>query len=123
MARQVRPHLASLCRELRLTDRLPIEAAAANETVHVADLADASTLPRLVDHADAIVHFAGYPREAEWETLFDANIRAVANLWDAALVAGVHRIVYASSNHASVTASAASASITTRCRGRTRATA
>ena len=100
VARQVRPHLATLCRQLRLTDRLPIEAEAANETVHVADLADASTLPRLVDGADAIVHFAGYPREAEWETLFDANIRAVANLWDAAAVAGVPRIVYASSNHA-----------------------
>lgn len=100
VARQVRPHLATLCRELRLTDRLPLEAAAANETVHVAELADASTLPSLVQGVDAIVHFAGYPREADWDTLFDANIHAVANLWDAAVAARVPRIVYASSNHA-----------------------
>lgn len=100
VARQVRPHLATLCRELRLTDRLPLDAAAANETVHIVDLADASTWPRLVEGADAVVHFAGYPRDADWETLFDANIRAVANLFDSAVAGGVPRIIYASSNHA-----------------------
>jgi uronate dehydrogenase len=100
VARQVRPHLAGLCTELRLTDRVALEPSAANETVHVADLADETTLPALLAGADAIVHFAGYPREADWATLFDANIRAVTNLWEAAVAAGLQRIVYASSNHA-----------------------
>lgn len=100
VARQVRPHLAGLCRELRLTDLHPVEATSANETMHIADLADATTLPGLVAGADAIVHFAGYPREADWATLLDANILAVTHLWEAAVAAGVTRIVHASSNHA-----------------------
>ena len=44
VARQVRPHLASLCTELRLTDIVPFKASLSNESVHVADLADACTL-------------------------------------------------------------------------------
>ena len=100
VARAVRPHLSTLCGELRLTDIVPLDAAAANETVHVADLADASALPALVSGVDAVVHFAGYPREATWSVLLDANLRTVINLWEAAVAAGVQRIVYASSNHA-----------------------
>jgi uronate dehydrogenase len=96
VARSVRAHLSTLCSELRLTDIVPLEATAAHQTLHVADLADATTLPALVKGVDV----AGYPREADWSVLFDANIRTVINLWEAATAAGVPRIVYASSNHA-----------------------
>jgi len=47
-----------------------------------------------------VVHFAGYPREADWDTLLQSNVVGVINLWEAARRAGVERIVYASSNHA-----------------------
>ncbi len=100
VARSVRAHIGTLCSELRLTDIVPLEATAPNQTLHVADLADARSLPALVNGADAIVHFAGHPREADWPVLIDANIRTVINLWEAAVAAGVRRIVYASSNHA-----------------------
>lgn len=100
VARQVRSHLASLCTELRLTDIVPFEASLPNESVHVADLADARTLPALTRGVDAVVHFAGYPREADWSMLLDANLLTAINLWEGALAAGVQRIVYASSNHA-----------------------
>ncbi|MBC8056695.1 MAG: NAD(P)-dependent oxidoreductase [Rhizobiales bacterium] len=100
VARHVRPHLAGLCRELRLSDRVPITAEHPNESIHLADLGNAAALPALLQGAEAIVHFAGYPREADWATLFEANIRAVAQLWEAAVAHGVKRIVYASSNHA-----------------------
>lgn len=100
VARQVRPYLAGLCAELRLTDIVPLDAQRPNETVHVADLADAAALPGLVQGVDAIVHFAGHPREAEWSVLIDANLRTAIHLWEAAVAAGVPRIVYASSNHA-----------------------
>jgi len=100
VARQVRTHLAGLCTELRLTDIVPFEAQQPNESVHVADLAAAAALPALTRGVDAIVHFAGYPREADWSVLLDANLRTAINLWEAALAAGVQRIVYASSNHA-----------------------
>jgi uronate dehydrogenase len=99
VARQLRPHLAGLCTELRLTDIVPFEARQPNESVHVADLADARALPALTRGVDAIVHFAGYPREADWSVLLDANLRTAIHLWEAALAAGVQRIVYASSNH------------------------
>ena len=100
VARSVRPQLAQLCKELRLTDIVPFEAGAAHQTVHVADLADPAAVPALVQGVDAIVHFAGHPREAEWPVLLEANIRTVINLWEAAAAANVKRIVYASSNHA-----------------------
>jgi len=100
VARSVREQLAGLCNELRLTDIVPFEATGSRQTVHVADLADAATVPALVEGVDAIVHFAGFPREAPWSVLLDANIRTVINLWEAAAAAGVQRILYASSNHA-----------------------
>jgi uronate dehydrogenase len=98
VARSVLPHLTPLARHLRLTDRTPLDDTRGE--CLPADLADAAAVQRLVDGVDAIVHFAGHPREAPWEVLFDANLRAVANLWEAAVAAGVRRIVYASSNHA-----------------------
>ncbi len=100
VARCVRAELSGLCKHLRLTDITPFEATAANQTVQVADLADAGSLPELVEGMDVIVHFAGHPREAAWPELMDANIRTTINLWEAAAAAGVKRIVYASSNHA-----------------------
>jgi uronate dehydrogenase len=100
VARSVRPQLSALCEELRLTDIVPVEITGARQTAVMADLADPAAAPALVDGVDAIVHFAGYPREAPWSVLLDANIRTVVNLWEAAAAAGVQRILYASSNHA-----------------------
>lgn len=100
VAKQVRPHLAGICDELRLVDINRPEPILGNETVHVADLNDANALERLLTGVDAIIHFAGYPREASWPVLMEANILAVARLWEAAVAAGVKRILYASSNHA-----------------------
>lgn len=100
VARSVRGALAAMCRELRLTDIVPLEASGPGQTVHVADLADPAAAPALVAGVDAIVHFAGYPREAAWPVLIDANLLGVIHLWEAAAAAGVQRIVYASSNHA-----------------------
>jgi len=100
VARSVRPQLAMLCEELRLTDIVPVDISGPHQTAVLADLADAAALPALVDNVDAVVHFAGYPREAPWSVLLDANIRSVINLWEAAAATGVQRILYASSNHA-----------------------
>jgi len=100
VARSVRARIAGLCDELRLTDIVPFEADGPNQEVRVADLADATALPDLVRDVDAVIHFAGYPREAAWPVLLDANIRTVIHLWEAAVHAGVERILYASSNHA-----------------------
>lgn len=100
VARQLRPHLARRCNELRLVDIATFDAELANETAHVANLAHAARLPDLLRGVDAVVHFAGHPREAEWPQLVEANLLSAIHLWETAVTAGVQRIVYASSNHA-----------------------
>ena len=97
---QLRASLAVLCDELRLVDQQPVVAERANEVVHQFDLNDRAALDRVMAGAQAVVHFSGFPREANWETLLAANVSAVAGLWESARSAGVQRVVYASSNHA-----------------------
>jgi uronate dehydrogenase len=100
IAREVRDRIADDCTELRLVDRRPFAAVHATESAHIADLADASAIAPLARGVDTIIHLAGYPREADWDTLIPANVQSVVNLWEAARVAGVDRVLYASSNHA-----------------------
>ncbi len=55
----------------------------------------------LFQGVDTVVHLAGNPDEhASWEELVGPNIDAVSNVFQAAALAGVERIVFASSNHA-----------------------
>ena len=96
----LRPQLAGLCKELRLVDNVGIEALRRNEIAFKADLNNAGALADALKGCSAVVHFAGYPREADWDTLLAANITGVIRLWEAAFTAGAGRIVYASSNHA-----------------------
>lgn len=98
LARRMRSTLAQLCRQLVVADIVPLEATG-NETAVQCNLTDASAVDALLQDADVVVHFAGYPREAAWSTLIPANIVAVTNLWEAAVKNGVRRIVYASTNH------------------------
>jgi uronate dehydrogenase len=62
------------------------------------------TSPRDLDAAmagvEAVVHLAGQPTEAPWPSVREANIEGAFQLFEAARRAGVPRVVYASSNHA-----------------------
>src|SRR4030095_8644926 len=49
---------------------------------------------------DAIVHLGGHSNEGSWETILDANIIGLRNVYGAARVNGVKRILFATSNHA-----------------------
>ncbi|HYW55353.1 MAG TPA: NAD(P)-dependent oxidoreductase [Polaromonas sp.] len=100
LGRSLRPALAVVCREVRVIDQAPISAEHNNEKAFQLDLNDGSGLAAAMSGADAVVHFAGYPREADWATLLAANVAGVASLWEAARSAGVGRVIYASSNHA-----------------------
>ncbi len=99
LARRLRVPLAARYRRLRATDILPLERHAANEELVSCDLTDAAAVDALVAGVDAIVHFAGYPREAEWSTIIPANVITTAHIFESARTAGVPRVVYASSNH------------------------
>jgi UDP-glucose 4-epimerase len=49
---------------------------------------------------DTVVHLAADPdAEAEWDELIGPNLDALANVFNAAALAGVERIIFASSNH------------------------
>lgn len=100
IGRQLRHQLAADCHQLVLIDQMPVAAEHANEVALQLDLADRDGLTRALAGAEAVVHFAGYPREADWDTLIQANLIGVVNLWEAARLNGVGRVVYASSNHA-----------------------
>jgi uronate dehydrogenase len=85
---------------LRLSDRREIAGLAADEETAPADLADMAALRRAIAGVDGIVHLGGYPRETDWDTIHAANIVGCYNLFEAARLEGVRRIVFASTNHA-----------------------
>jgi uronate dehydrogenase len=99
LGRRLRQPLAAICEVLVSSDIVPLQPVAGNELVVSCDLADGAAVDALLEGADAVVHFAGYPREASWDVILPANILSVTNLWEAAVKHGVRRIVYASTNH------------------------
>lgn len=99
LGRAMRSRLKANCEVLRLSDISEVSAAQAGEEVVQADLADASAVHALVAGCQAIVHFGGVSTEQPWGAILQANIIGAYNLYEAARVHGVHRIVFASSNH------------------------
>jgi len=95
----IRPILRADYR-LRLTDIRPVSDLAEGEEFVAADLGDMDALRKVVAGVDGIVHLGGQPREAAWEIVHAANIAGAYNLFEAARLEGVKRVVFASSNHA-----------------------
>ncbi|EHK63939.1 nad-dependent epimerase/dehydratase [Achromobacter arsenitoxydans SY8] len=69
------------------------------EEVVPCNLADAPAVSELVRGVDAIVHLGGVSVERPFEEILPANIQGVYNLYEAARLQGVKRVVFASSNH------------------------
>jgi len=63
------------------------------------DLADLDTLAEAMHGCRALVHLAGHPRETDWRTINDRNFTGTYHAYQAARLAGVRTIIYASSNH------------------------
>lgn len=85
---------------LRLTDRAAPPEDLAGIPFVAADLLDADAMARVMSGADTLVHLggaAGYIND--WETLEQVNIVGTRVTFEAAVEAGIRRIVYASSNH------------------------
>lgn len=97
VAKAVLPDLAAHFGRLRLTDISPI--AAPDHEVVQCDLSNFDAVQALVGGCDAILHLGGYPKEAAWPTIRQANIEGGFNLFEAARREGVKRIVLASSTH------------------------
>jgi uronate dehydrogenase len=84
---------------LRLTDIRPLAAARPGEECVRADLHDFAAVAATMHGIDCVVHLGGVPREGPWEVVLDANIAGTYNVFEAARMAGVRRVVFASSNH------------------------
>jgi uronate dehydrogenase len=85
---------------LRLSDIVPMEAAGEGEQVVACDLADAAAVLELCEGVDAIVHLGGIPYETGWPEMLQTNIAGTVNLYEGAKHAGLDRVIFASSNHA-----------------------
>ena len=94
----IRPLLRERFR-LRLSDRAPVSDVTDTEEDAPADLGDIEALHRVVRGVDGIVHLGGYSVEADFATIHAANIIGATNLFEAARLEGVRRIVFASTNH------------------------
>jgi uronate dehydrogenase len=64
-----------------------------------ADLMSLDELCAATAGMDAIIHFGGHSLEAEWQDILDANIVGTRNVFEAARLTKVKRVVFASSNH------------------------
>ncbi len=87
-------------RHLRLTDARPIANPTPNEEIVVADVSDRAAIEAMMQGVKAVVHLTGVGGDYSLEDLFRVNARGVFDVFECARLAGVERIVYASSNHA-----------------------
>lgn len=84
---------------VRLVDTEEVEAPAEREEAVVLDLRDLDGLVEAFRGIEAVVHLAAVPAEAAYEEIAEANLRGTFHVFEAARLAGVRRVVFASSNH------------------------
>ena len=84
--------------ELVLLDRTSIDASPPDLAFQV-DLADRDGLGAAFAGVDSVVHLGAVPHEDEFETILENNVVGTRNVYDAAVAAGVRRLVFASSAH------------------------
>jgi uronate dehydrogenase len=85
---------------LRLSDRVAIDDCRDGEEFVLSDLTSLESMRKAVKGVEAIIHLGGYSVEGDWDSILQANIIGAHNLFEAAHLEGVKRIVFASSNHA-----------------------
>lgn len=100
LGRALRERLQGRYALLRLSDRAAMAPAAAGEETVVAELTDAAAVARQCTGIDAIVHLGGQSVEGTWDQVIQANLIGAINLYEGARLAGVDRVLFATSNHA-----------------------
>lgn len=96
----LRGGLGHLATRLRLLDVRSMGAAGDGEEIVECDLADRAAAFDAIRGCDAIVHFAGHPREMTFDEILRDTLPAAYNVYEGARQFGVKRVVYASSIHA-----------------------
>ncbi|SFD96593.1 uronate dehydrogenase [Sulfitobacter brevis] len=88
------------CNLLRSSDIVDVQPATANEESFAFDLRDREAAMKAMEGIDIVYHFGGIPAEDNWEAIRDVNIEGTYNIYEAARLNGVKRVIFASSNHA-----------------------
>ena len=100
VGQMLRPYFAKAGVRVRLSDQTVLSDLLPNETFMLANLADAKATEAIAEGIDGIVHLGGYSVEGPWGTILQSNIEGCYNMYEAARVHGVARLIFASSNHA-----------------------
>lgn len=100
IGRVLREGLAGRYALLRLADIAGQQPARDGEEIVTADITDPDALAAAMQGIDCVVHLAGIPDEDRWERIRRMNIEGCYNVFEAARLAGVKRVIFASSNHA-----------------------
>lgn len=83
---------------------LDISSGQQSEKIFQADISNSEQVQSVFSRIPSltyVIHLAGDPRvDASWDSVFPNNIGGTKNVYEAARLAGVKRIVFASSNHA-----------------------
>ena len=99
LGRELRPRLKAYCEVLRLSDRADLSPATEGEEVQITALENKDQVLDLLHQVSAVIHLGGVSTEQPWEMVLASNIAGMVNLYEAARLQGVKRIVFASSNH------------------------
>ena len=74
-----------------------------DDRFHLSDLSDLDQLTGILEGIDVVVHMAADPDPgAPWESILNSNIIGTYNTFEASRLAGVKRVIYASSGQATL---------------------
>lgn len=94
----LRQRLPALGHSVRFSDIVAPQDGADRDFTQ-ADLSELDKMARAMEGCDALIHLAGYPREAPWPHLEPLNYTGTHNAFAAAAKAGVKKVIFASSVH------------------------
>ncbi|MCQ1987507.1 NAD(P)-dependent oxidoreductase [Arthrobacter sp. zg-Y844] len=99
LARDIIPRLADAGYSMVCVDRTPPAESFGQDWV-LTEVADTGTLVEAFRGCGAVIHLAGIPLEDDWDRILSANIDGTHSVLEAAHMAGVPRVILASSIHA-----------------------
>jgi len=99
IGKMIRGRLDHLADEVVLSDLDNVEVSG-NEVSRPCDITDLDALRGLLKGGGDVLHFGGQSVEAPFERICEANLVGTYNLYEAARLEGVRRVLFASSNHA-----------------------
>lgn len=99
MAHMIRPALREYFDSVRLYARSQLDDLGKNEELVTGHLEELATLENACAGVGVVIHLGGKADEADFSEILTSNIAGTYNVFEAALRAGVARVVYASSHH------------------------